>query len=116
MIKIGTVKEMDKIKTLPIKVVEAIKDSLVILDEAYGAKRNIEGDLGGFILVIENKKDIEAVKKMNLDIYKDIPEYVDKMLISSEEMWVKALFLLSNDYAVVIVGKESIIQMNKLNF
>lgn len=116
MIKIGTVKEMDKVKTLPIKVVEAIRDSLVILDEVYGAERNIERDLGGFVLIIENEKDIEAVKRMNLDIYKDIPEYVDKVLISLEEVWIKVLFLLSNDYTVVIVGKESIIQMNKLNF
>lgn len=115
MIKIGTVKEIDKVKMLPIKVIEAVRDSLVVLDETYGAERDIEQDLGGFIAIIQNEKDIEMLKAMKLDIHRDIPEYVEKILISVEELWVKILFLLSNDYAIVVIGKESMIQMNELN-
>lgn len=115
MIKIGTVEDIDKIKALPIKVVDAVRDSLVILDEAYGMERDIERDLGGVIVIVQDESDLAELRKMNLDIHRDIPEYVEKILISLEEVWIKILFLLSDDYAIVVIGKESVMQMNKLN-
>ena len=60
---------------LEINVVNSIKEQLKILDENYGSERNIDADLGGYVLVLETKDDVIEAKE---NILKDIiVEYVD---------------------------------------
>ena len=115
MIRIAKVKEIELVKKLPQAVKGAIEDTLVILDEMYGIDRDIENDLGGYVVVVENEVDIEKIKKTHLDIYTDIPELVEKIYVNKKEMWVKLSFILSSDYAIVVVGSTEIIQLNKIN-
>lgn len=114
MIKIGKVKELEKVSYLPQNIIEAIKEDVTILDEYYGSNRDIDKDLGGYVVVVEAEEDIEELQKEKLKIYTEIAEYVDKLEFEGEE-WVKALFVLSSDFSIVVIGKDKIIKSHKIN-
>ena len=81
-----------------VNVTKAIEDQLNVLDESYGAERNIDTDLGGYVLILENEEDvIEARENILKDI---IPEYVDDIECEGGKQYSLSLFLLSSDYAL----------------
>ena len=86
-------------------IISAIEEQINILDESYGAERNIDADLGGYVLVLETKEDVIEAKE---NILKDIiAEYVDGIECEGGKQYCLSLFLLSSDYAlVVVVTKE----------
>ena len=51
---------------IPSEVIQSIKVTIGILNENYGANRDIEVDLGGYVLIIENIVDIEILKQDKL--------------------------------------------------
>lgn len=86
---------------LEVNVVSAIEEQLNILDESYGAERDINADLGGYVLVLETKDDVIEAKE---NILKDIiAEYVDDIECKGGKQYCLSLFLLSSDYAVIVV-------------
>ena len=50
---------------LEVNVVSVIEEKLNILDESYGAERDIDTDLGGYVLVLETKDDVIEAKENN---------------------------------------------------
>lgn len=79
-------------------VISAMGEQLNILYESYGAQRNIDTDLGGYVLILENEEDvIEARENILKDI---IPEYVDDIECEGGKQYSLSLFLLSSDYAL----------------
>lgn len=91
---------------LEFNVISAIEDQLKTLDESYGAERNIDTDLGGYVLVLETKEDVIKVKE---NILKDIiEEYVDDIECKGGKQYCLSLFLLSSDYAVVVVATKEL--------
>ena len=48
---------------LEANVISIIGQQLNILDDSYGAKRDIDADLGGYVVVIETKEDVIKAKK-----------------------------------------------------
>ncbi len=89
MIRIGTKAELYKVTHLPIAVKNAITEDVRILDDSYGADRDIDGDMGGFVVVCE-KNDV--LKIANFDRENEVPEflqvicpYVKKLYISGSE-------------------------------
>ena len=48
-----------------IEVINNIKEVLNIFNENYGKERNIEADLGGYVLIAENIVDIEMLFSTN---------------------------------------------------
>lgn len=98
---------MNTIKHLPEQVVDAIVPDLIILDEFYGVDRNIEEDLGGYVVVIEAMEDIKKLEDSRLYVYKQEAEYVDELQVG-EETWIKSLFLLNSDFGVVakVLGEK----------
>ncbi len=94
---------------LEVNVVSAIEDQLKTLDESYGAERNIDTDLGGYVLVLETKEDVIEVKKY---ILKDIiAEYVDYIECKGGKQYCLSLFILSSDYAVIVVAIKELIDI-----
>ena len=86
-----------------------IEEQLNILDESYGAKRNIDADLGGYVLILETKDDVIEAKE---NIVKDIiPEYVDNIECEGGKQYCLSLFLLSSDYAVVVVATKELMDI-----
>ena len=114
MIKIGKVKEIEKVSHLPEAIIKVVKGDITILDECYGSNRDANKDLGGYVVVVETEEDIEGLEKENLKIYTEIAEYVDNLNVGGEE-WVKVLFILSSDFSIVVMGKEEIIKSHKIN-
>ncbi|MGM8286713.1 hypothetical protein [Clostridium perfringens] len=94
---------------LEVNVTSAIEEQLNILDDNYGAKRNIDADLGGYVLILETKEDvIEAKESMLKDI---IPEYINDIECEGGKQYDLSLFLLSSDYAIVVVATKDLMNI-----
>ncbi len=106
MKKIYKESQLLKVNNIPLEVIESIKAKIDILDENYGANRDIEADLGGYILIVENIVDIEILKQGKLQGL--IPEYTDIIKCSEGVNWTSSLFLLSSDVAIVVVTTEEL--------
>lgn len=61
MIKLGTEKELYKIAHLPINVQNAISEDVKLLDEYYGKNRNVDVDMGGFVVVCDSNEKLNIV-------------------------------------------------------
>ena len=83
-----------------------IKVTIDVLNENYGANRNIETDLGVYVVIVENIVDIEILKQDKLQGL--VPEYTDIIECKEGVNWTSSLFLLSNDVALVVVTTEEL--------
>ena len=103
MVKLWNEQQLEKV-LIPNEVKKSIKEAINILDESYGADRKIDEDLGGYILIVEKKTDIKAIKETLL---KDIiPEYTDNI----SEDYTSSLFLLSSDFAVIVIATKELLE------
>ena len=89
MIKLGTEKELFKIGHLPINIQSAISEDIKILDDSYGKDRNIDVDMGGFVVVC-NKGERLNIENFQIDFevsefLQAICPYVKKLYISGAE-------------------------------
>ena len=106
MKKVYKESQLVELKNLQSEVIERIKATIDILNENYGANRDIETDLGGYILIAENIVDIEILKQDKLQGL--IPEYTDVIESSEGVNWTSSLFLFSSDFAIVVVTTEEL--------
>lgn len=96
----------EQLKEYPIEVIKSISEIIDILNENYGENRDVDKDLGGYVLVVESLEDVEELKSGML---KDIlPEYTDKIICSEGVNYTSSLFLLSDDFSVVIIADEEL--------
>lgn len=105
MIVIGTASELGKADALSEEVKNDIAIAVSILDNEYGSKRDIYKDIGGFVAVADDVQDLDyliAVWKLN--IRTDICEYEEAI-----GGYVKRLYMLSSDYAILLYVKEELI-------
>lgn len=96
------------------KVFKRLRADVECLNEAYGADRDLQADLGGFVVVIwggrsEVQNEVEKVlthHKLHSDEY----EYMDKIILPERDDITVTfrLFLCSSDYAVEIVTIEEV--------
>ena len=108
MRKVSKVSDLIGMK-LEVNVVSTIEEQLNILDESYGAERNVDADLGGYVLVLETKDDVIEVKE---NILKGIiAEYVDDIECKGGKQYCLSLFLLSSDYAVIVVATKELMDI-----
>ena len=106
MKKIFKENQLLEVNNIPSETIESIKVTIDILNENYGVDRNIESDLGGYVVIAENIVDIEILKQEKLQSL--IPEYTDIIECSEGVNWTYSLFLLSSDYAIVVVCTEEL--------
>ena len=85
---------------------KSIKVTRTALDENYGDNRDVESDLGGYVVIAENIVDIEILKQDKLQGL--IPEYTDIIECSEGVNWTSSLFLISSDYAIIVVCTEEL--------
>lgn len=108
MKKVGKLSDLIGME-LDSNVISVIEEQINILDESYGAKRNIDADLGGYILVLETKEDVIEAKE---NILKGIiAEYVDDIESEGGKQYCLSLFLLSSDYAVIVVATKELMDI-----
>jgi len=106
MKKIYIEKQLGQLTNYPVEVTENAKGIITILNENYGDDRNIESDLGGYVVITENIVDIEMLKQDKLQDL--IPEYTDIIECKEGVNWTSSLFLLSSDYSIVVVCTEEL--------
>ena len=106
MKKIYKANQLLEVNNIQSEVIESIKVTIDILNENYGEERDIELDLGGYIVIAENIVDIEILKQDKLQGL--IPEYTDIIECSEGVNWTSSLFLLSSDYSIIVVTTEEL--------
>ena len=106
MKKVYKESQLLEVNNIPSEVIESIKVTIDVLNESYGAYRDIEADLGGYLVIVENIVDIEILKKDKLQGL--IAEYTDIIECSEGVNWTSSLFLLSSDFAIVVVTTEEL--------
>ncbi|GAA0860265.1 hypothetical protein GCM10008916_25820 [Clostridium nitritogenes] len=90
----------------PVEVIKSIYETTYVLNENYGENRDVDKDLGGYVLIVEN---IEDVKELKNGMLKDIlPEYTDEIICSEGVNYTSSLFLLSSDFSVVVIADEEL--------
>lgn len=108
MRKVSKVSDLIGIE-LEVNVVSTIEEQLNILNESYGVERNIDSDLGGYVLILQAEDDVIEAKD---NIVKDIiPEYVDNIECEGGKQYCLSLFLLSSDYAVIVVATKELMDI-----
>ena len=89
MIKIGTKKDLYKIVHLPMNVRTSICEDIKILDENYGESRNIDTDMGGFVVICDKDEELNICNfNKNTDVFEvsqEICPYTRKHYISGTE-------------------------------
>lgn len=104
MKKIYLKKQLEELSDYPVEVIKSISEIIEILNENYGENRNVDKDLGGYVLIVES---IEDVKELKNGMLKDIlPEYTDEIICSEGVNYTSSLFLLSSDFSVVVIADE----------
>ena len=68
MKKIYKKSQLLEVNNIPTEVIEGIKATIDVLNENYGANRDIESDLGGYVVIAENIVDIEIMKQDKLQV------------------------------------------------
>ncbi|KLE14814.1 hypothetical protein [Clostridium sp. C8] len=106
MKKIYSKEQLEELRYYPIEVINSISETIEILDDNYGANRDIESDLGGYLLIAENIVDIEILKQDKLQDL--VPEYTDIIECSEGINWVSSLFLISSDFSTVVITTEEL--------
>ena len=104
MLKIYKENQLLEVNSIPSEVIESMKVTIDILNENYGADRDIEADLGGYVVIAENIVDIEILKQDKLKGL--VPEYTDIIECSEGVNWTSSLFLLSSDFSIVVITTE----------
>lgn len=94
MIKIGTKKDLNKISHLPMNIQNSICTDIEILDNFYGTDRNIDVDMGGFVVVCDKDEEIDIV---NFDKNFDTPEYIQEIC-----PYKKMLFISGTERNIII--------------
>ena len=94
MIKIGTKEDLNKIGHLPLKVQNAICEDIEVLDCFYGKDRNIDVDMGGFVVVCDKNEELDIVN-FNKEI--DTPEYIQEIC-----PYKKMLFISGTERNIII--------------
>ena len=106
MKKVYLKKQLEELSDYPVEVIKSISETIDILNENYGENRDVDKDLGGYVLVVES---IEDVKELKNGMLKDIlPEYTDEIICSEGVNYTSSLFLLSSDFSVVVIADEEL--------
>ena len=106
MKKIYKESQLLELNNIPSEVIKSIKVTIDILNENYVEDRGVESDLGGYVVIAENIVDMEILKQDKLQGL--VPEYTDIVECSEGVDWTSSLFLLSSDYAIVVVTTEEL--------
>ena len=106
MKKIYLKKQLGELSDYPIEVIKSISETIEILNENYGEARNVDKDLGGYVLIIESIEDVKELKNGMLKYI--LPEYTDEVVCSEGVKYTSSLFLISDDFSVVVIADEEL--------
>jgi hypothetical protein len=103
LIKAGTVKELAQFeKMLGRDLYLAALRIVRILDEVYGAGRDVDNGDGGFVLIAETVQDVEAIERGYGNLSGKAYEAVDAVNGDSGVL-INAFFLHNNEFGVNVL-------------
>ncbi|EOU1611322.1 TPA: hypothetical protein ACF328_002232 [Clostridium perfringens] len=106
MRKLYLKKQLRYLNDYSLEVIKSISETIDILNEAYGENRDVDKDLGGYVLVVES---VEDVKELKNGMLKDVlPEYTDEIICSEGVNYTSSLFLISSDFSLVVIVEEEL--------
>ncbi|GAA0089555.1 hypothetical protein ACV3XI_09555 [Clostridium perfringens] len=106
MKKIYLKNQLGELKDYHMEVIKSISETIEILNKNYGEIRDVDKDLGGYVLIVESMEDIKDLKN---EMLKDIlSEYTDEIIYSEGVNDISSLFLLSSDFSVVVIADEEL--------
>ena len=94
MIKIGRMIDVEMVDEIPKEIEKAVLEDLETFDWYYGGNRDIDMDMGGFVVICGKNEEIEI---SDFDIDTDVPEYEDKI-----NGWTKRLFISGSERNIII--------------
>ena len=98
-LKLSHIRDMVKLPVgLNDKVKASVREFLQVLDNEYGEHRGIHDD-GGYVVLCDGH-DVEEARAC-VDYTEHPPEWVN--VINGDVAWCSALYLLNNEYAIVLV-------------
>ena len=104
MKKIWTKAQCHELMGLPPPVHAKIEETVAILNFYYGENRDVDKNLGGYVLLIENEADFESLKAIfHEEIENLTAEYVDIIPCENTSAYICAQIMLSDDYSVVLL-------------
>jgi len=117
MIEVSHLNEKERLTVLPQEVQDTVCGILQVLDTEYGAERDKYKDLGGYVIVAEDAKDFDDIrKKANIDYDSIIPEYVDKIACCDGADYTNSLIICNSDYSISLIIPLSITPQNLINY
>jgi hypothetical protein len=100
LIKVGTVKELSQFDgRIDRDVYAAVLRIVSILDEMYGAERDVDNNDGGFAVVAENVQDMSLIGQRYVKLDDNRHEAVD-VVKCKKGMYINALFLCNNEFGI----------------
>ena len=103
MYKAGTVRELAEFNGKMDDYLYREALSIVkILDNEYGADRDVNNGDGGFVLIAENIHDVALIRERYKHIGSDICEVVD-IFNSSSGRYVNAFYLSNNEFGINVL-------------
>ena len=100
------VKDTCRYKNWDERVLVQVRAILAVLDELYGENRNLQKDLGGFVLLCDSDTTADELDEV-VNICYCSYEWADE-IEAYDDTYVMALYLLSSDYSVVTVTTKAL--------
>ena len=98
MIKLGTESELHKIKHLQNDIQKAVCEDISILDDCYGKDRNIDADIGGFVVICNADEELN-IENFDKDFEK--PEFTQRIC-----PYTKKLYLSGTERNIIIYERD----------
>jgi hypothetical protein len=100
LIKAGTVKELAQFEgTIDRRIYGAALRIVTMLDETYGADRDVDNSDGGFVVVVENVQDMSFIAQRYVGLDDNRHEAVDVVKCEAG-VYINALFLCNNEFGI----------------
>lgn len=107
MVKLYKKKQLEELKQKYSKeVLKEAEEIITLLNDNYGANRDVDKDLGGYVALLKSKEDVEEIKANSIKGL--LPEYTDIIKSDDGIDYYSSLFILSDDYSIVVFSAKEI--------
>lgn len=88
------------------EMINEVEEIIILLDENYEVNRDVNKELGGYILIAESEDDVADIKA---NIIKGLlEEYTDIIKSDDGIDYYSSLYLLSDDYSIVVFSTKEL--------
>ncbi|WP_195513949.1 hypothetical protein [Turicibacter sanguinis] len=115
--KLLHVKQLEQVSDIDVTVKERATNRLAILDLEYGKERKLS-DNGGYVMLIneQDSQDIKELKEFIALHSQCFVEYAESFTGANNIKYWELLFLISNDFGVIIFMTDGVLNQYKESF